>query len=215
MQNFIEIYSDALSSEECNSLVKDWGDFTIPGREDGYTDFINNNHHRNDEIILLGVGHGSDTEKSTSLKKKYFKAVESVVRTASNKYLSEMGQVLTYPLDITGYQLQKSTAARSGGYHTFHYECAGTYNIETIKRSLAWMIYLNDIPVGEGETEFLYQGLRVQPKRGDLVVWPAQFTHTHRGNPVYTTDKYVVTGWLSWPEEAAQRVVYSELMKAD
>ena len=32
------------------------------------------------------------------------------------------------------------------------------------------MIYLNDIEDG-GETEFLYQGVRVPPVKGRLIVW--------------------------------------------
>ena len=57
------------------------------------------------------------------------------------------------------------------------------------------MIYLNDMPEGEAETEFLYQKKRVGPTRGTVVIWPAGMTHVHRGNPVYTQDKYILTGW--------------------
>ena len=57
------------------------------------------------------------------------------------------------------------------------------------------MLYLNDIPEGEGETEFLWQGLRVQPKAGTMLIWPAFYTHTHRGNAVYSCSKYIATGW--------------------
>ena len=72
--------------------------------------------------------------------------------------------------------------------------------IDNVSRSLAWIIYLNDVPEGEGETEFLYQGLRVTPKQGTLVMWPAQFTHTHRGNPVYNCTKYIATGWIEYAD---------------
>ena len=43
------------------------------------------------------------------------------------------------------------------------------------------MVYLNDVTEG-GETEFLYQKCRFKPKKM-WIVWPAQFTHVHRGNP--------------------------------
>jgi len=69
------------------------------------------------------------------------------------------------------------------------------------------VLYLNDVPEGEGETEFLHQGIRCQPKRGSLVLFPAFFTHTHRGNPVFTTDKYIATGWMLWanvPEDGVE-----------
>ena len=49
-----------------------------------------------------------------------------------------------------------------------HYEVD---SISNVARSLVWMIYLNDVPEGEGETEFLWQGLRVQPKAGTMLIW--------------------------------------------
>ena len=81
-----------------------------------------------------------------------------------------------------------------GGYHTWHYE---TDRRDTSNRVLAWMIYLNDVEEG-GETEFLYQHLRVKPTTGTFVIWPAGFTHTHRGNPPLSNTKYIMTGWLEF-----------------
>jgi hypothetical protein len=49
-----------------------------------------------------------------------------------------------------------------------------------------------------GETEFLYQHMRVKPEQGTLVIWPAAFTHTHRGNPPLSNEKYIVTGWTEF-----------------
>jgi len=60
-------------------------------------------------------------------------------------------------------------------------------------RTMAWMVYLNDVEEG-GETEFLYQKLRVKPKKGTVLIWPGSYTHLHRGNPPMT-DKYIATGW--------------------
>ena len=84
-----------------------------------------------------------------------------------------------------------------GGYHVWHYEVDA---IDNVSRSLAWILYLNDVPSGEGETEFLWQGLRITPKQGTFVMWPAQFTHTHRGNPVYNCTKYIATGWIEYAD---------------
>ena len=59
------------------------------------------------------------------------------------------------------------------------------------------MAYLNDIPIENGgATEFINQKLTLQPKKGTLVLWPATYTHTHRGG-FLTGDipKYIATGW--------------------
>ena len=61
---------------------------------------------------------------------------------------------------------------------------------------VAWMVYLNDVEEG-GETEFLYQSLRIKPKANMAVLWPGSFTHIHRGNPPLSGDKYILTGWFS------------------
>ena len=57
---------------------------------------------------------------------------------------------------------------------------------------------MNDIDEdGAGETEFLYQKLRVPPKENTCIIWPAGFTHPHRGNVVYgNKSKYIITGWF-------------------
>jgi len=78
-----------------------------------------------------------------------------------------------------------------GGFHTWHCERGAI----DMGRCLVWTIYLNDIPKGEGETEFLEYGIKIQPKKGRVCFFPADWTHTHRGNAVYTHDKYIATGW--------------------
>ena len=58
------------------------------------------------------------------------------------------------------------------------------------------MIYLNDVEEG-GETEFLYQPKRIKAEKGKIVIFPADFMHTHRGNPPISNEKYVLTGWFN------------------
>jgi hypothetical protein len=82
-----------------------------------------------------------------------------------------------------------------GGYHEWHIEQGGSV---ASARSLAWIVYLNDVEEG-GETEFLYQGIRTKPKKGSVAIWPAGITHPHRGNPPISNEKYIATGWFSCP----------------
>jgi len=56
---------------------------------------------------------------------------------------------------------------------------------------------LNDVEEG-GETEFLYLKKRFKPIRDRLLIFPAGFTHTHRGNPPLSGDKYILTGWVEF-----------------
>jgi hypothetical protein len=59
------------------------------------------------------------------------------------------------------------------------------------------MTYLNDVNDG-GETHFYHQELKVQPRKGLTLIWPADWTYTHRGIASPTEDKYIVTGWYSY-----------------
>lgn len=86
----------------------------------------------------------------------------------------------------------------SGGYKKWHTERTCTqYEIAT--RHLVFMTYLNDISDG-GETEFLYQKIKIKPIKGLTLIWPADWTHTHRGLPSLTEEKYILTGWYNFLE---------------
>jgi len=63
------------------------------------------------------------------------------------------------------------------------------------KRELVFMTYLNDVYVG-GETEFLFQKIKFQPRKGLTIIWPAGWTHLHRGCPAPTEEKLITTGWF-------------------
>jgi len=91
-------------------------------------------------------------------------------------------------------QLKIQRTRLTEGYHNWHSE--HTSKIQDVRTILAYMVYLNDVDEG-GETEFLYQSKRIRPKRNTFVIWPAGFTHTHRGNPPLSNDKYVITGWIN------------------
>ena len=80
------------------------------------------------------------------------------------------------------------------GYHQWHAENTGSLHRN---RVLAWSLFLNDVEEG-GETEFLHQNTRIKPKKGRMLIFPAYFTHIHRGNPPLSGEKYIATGWVEY-----------------
>ena len=64
-------------------------------------------------------------------------------------------------------------------------------------RHLAFMTYLNDVEKGGG-TEWIHQKLKVKPEKGKTVIWPAEWTHTHRGIVAPKETKYIATGWYGY-----------------
>jgi hypothetical protein len=83
-----------------------------------------------------------------------------------------------------------------GGYPYWHCELyPRDPGAETLHRHLLWTLYLNE-GFTAGETEFLFQQRRVVPRSGRLLIAPAAFTHTHRGNRPVGGDKVIATSWI-------------------
>jgi len=80
-------------------------------------------------------------------------------------------------------------------YSQIHCENDGSK--ECIKRLFGWMFFLNTIKKG-GETEFLLQKYIAKPKEGDFYIWPAYWTHFHRGVNAPNERKYILTGWCEY-----------------
>jgi hypothetical protein len=83
------------------------------------------------------------------------------------------------------------------GYYVWHSERTHVNTPTIAARHLVFMTYLNDVTDG-GQTEFYHQQLKVQPEKGLTLIWPADWTFTHRGITSPTQDKYIVTGWFNY-----------------
>ena len=83
------------------------------------------------------------------------------------------------------------------GYFIVHCENDGHFDGDIERRVIAWMVYLNDVFDG-GYTSFPHQDKKFQPRTGDILMWPAYWTHPHQGIVSMTEKKYIITGWLSF-----------------
>lgn len=117
--------------------------------------------------------------------------VNEILKESLDEYRRVFGVLSNEALLSSSMKVQKTPAG--GGYHTWHCE---NYDAMYTDRKLVWMFYLNDDFEG-GETEFLYYKKRIKPSKGTLLIWPAGFTHTHRGGLVLKNTKYVITGWFN------------------
>ena len=98
-----------------------------------------------------------------------YSSMSSLVRTAQLAFMSSNNA-------IPHMQIQRYVGNQ--GYYTWHHENSGG---DTSKRELAFIYYLND--VDGGETEMLYNPMKISPETGKLAMFPAYWTHKHRGNP--------------------------------
>lgn len=108
-------------------------------------------------------------------------------------YVAKFGSLKNERLVAKACKLQCTPPG--GGYHLWHCEQGNGYAAE---RVLVYMLYLNTLESEEGgETEFLYQKKRYNPTKNQMIIWPANYTHLHRGNTVLgQRSKYIATGWF-------------------
>ena len=108
-----------------------------------------------------------------------------------------MGALIQSNFRPTVFNMQKYCKGQ-GGYHRWHSEIyPGEPNCETLHRVLFFIYYLNDVSDG-GETLFYYQNRAVEPRQGRLIIAPAGFTHTHKGEIPLSNDKYIITSWIMY-----------------
>lgn len=184
--NFIETYQTG-EFDFCDKVVARLEDLLSKKDQD------NLRHH----FMQGHTDYGGVTKRKDSSFN--FKAINDPLsiemHSILGKYVEQYGEkhpsFLGKPCISDDMKVQKTTP--KGGFHSWHSEHGIEDNASF--RVLTWTLYLNDIPKGEGETEFLEYGVRVQPEKGALCLFPASWTHTHRGNAVYTCDKYIATGW--------------------
>jgi hypothetical protein len=123
---------------------------------------------------------------------KYLIALDKCI----DKYVEEYPDCNAYaPWSITeGINVRKYLPNQ--GFKIWHTErCSAFENIRD--RHIVFMTYLNDVTEGGG-TKFKNQNKIFQPEKGKTLVWPADWTHTHRGIISETQTKYVVTGWFNY-----------------
>jgi hypothetical protein len=189
-EQFIGIYENALSLDFCNDAINYFKTMQDNG-------FIENRQmfekapkiSKDDETLFLHDEQILPLTNSTAINLH----INNVLGEYYEQYREEFSVIKDFPTHGS-YAARMQKTKIGGGYHVWHCESA---NRQLCGRIAAWMFYLNDVEEG-GETEFLYQHKRIKPKAGTLLIFPAGFTHTHRGNPPLSNEKYIVTGWLEF-----------------
>lgn len=182
-ENFIYVKDNALEKTTCEEMIGEFNRFLSAGSNRKYFEF-------GDRDTSVSMERTDCTLEIPRTLGEYFSKVQECIFTGLDDYAKVVEPVRQQCLTSNTCKIQMTPI--SGGFHRWHCEHGSGLNAT---RSLAWMIYLNDVDNG-GETEFLYQHLKVKPKAGSLVIWPAGVTHPHRGNPPYSNEKYILTGWF-------------------
>ena len=229
MRDFIGIYPDTLPADYCKALMAKFE--TDTRRQDGVTGHGVDKTRKDSLDITLDAHqdwHGELAkihQATLSGLMKYAREFphlvvgavaltwqppgETVARTIKAEDLKTMDDALLLRFIGTIFRtgttnLQKYNKG-SGGYHHWHSEhfpSPRDPQNSALHRVLLWMYYLNDVEDGGG-TSFYYQDKTISPKQGTLVIAPAGFTHTHRGEVPISNDKYILTSWIMWQDRQA------------
>jgi len=186
-KEFIGIYENSFTKEECNSAIN----FFEKSDKLGYTysRLSANLNKKNDTGVNLSPFTELDWDPGfiATFHERFYNYIYPLY----NLQYSSLHVLSQHKSRYIKIQRTRPTE----GYHVWH--CEHNAVPEARDRVLSWILYLNDVEEG-GETEFLYQSLRFKPKAGTFLLFPAQFTHTHRGNPPLSGVKYIATGWIEF-----------------
>jgi|SaaInlStandDraft_6_1057023.scaffolds.fasta_scaffold14703_2 hypothetical protein len=126
------------------------------------------------------------------INSSYLKGLEKVLQSYIAKYEGCVRQKSPWTIEAS-YNIQKYRPGE--GFFNWHCENSG-FEADS-KRHLAFITYLNTVKVGGG-TEFKYFDVVTEPIKGNTVIFPAHWPHTHRGVVAPEEVKYIATGWFSY-----------------
>lgn len=189
MDNFIEVYKNVFSDDYCKQVIE-W--FKVA--EEGGMTLDRQSHDGSPKMDKEDLATYLPHFPMQHTSKELINEFNRVFWGECYKQYAEKYSVLSTFAEHKSYTIKIQKTKPGQGYHVWHAEAT---NKESSNRLLAWTAYLND-EFEAGETEFLYQQYRYKPSKGDVVIFPASFTHTHRGNPPIGGDKYIITGWVEF-----------------
>ena len=185
--SYIEIYDNAFNKKECDILINQFEKSTpttgMTGM--GFTPHIKQCLQLDDTFLSDGS------------------IISNIVKPILIRYVDKYNKQYSKLLERTGpwkyndnYSFQKYET-EDDGYKAWHCEHAYAKGYDGLegasRRILAWMFYLNNAKSG---TEFM-QYPTVRARMGRCVIWPAGWTHVHRGVIPNKGLKYIITGWVS------------------
>ena len=188
LDDFIGVYDNVVSKDYCDSLIKVFNTAQNMGftKSRWYDAGFTGGTKEDESCFAIGINH--------LLMGDEFKPFQDAFWLAYDDYAKKYHVAMAASNEHGMYTIKMQKTLPSQGYHVWHYESSSR---EFGSRLITFTLYLNDVEEG-GETEFLYQQKRVSPRAGTLVIFPAAFTHTHRGNPPLSGEKYILTGWLDF-----------------
>lgn len=178
LNEFIEVYEDALQSNTCKTLI----------------DIFENNKDKQERIENDKKPNFTQFNFTKNLTKDYEKIHNQVIKTVlsyKEKYYT-MIDPRVFPSENSFEQFRIKKYSDKNDLFDTHVDVK---DHESSRRFLAFMFYLNDVECG-GET--IFHEKKVIPKTGTLLVFPPLWMFPHRGEPPLKGSKYIMSTYLHY-----------------
>ncbi len=179
MKNYITLYDNTLSSEDCNNLIDKFEENSSLHELESIT--ASDGWHMQFNQIKL-ANHKVFEEENKKLRALFLEAIGAYKKEHGIKEHQWPTKFNLEPIRMKRY------LPDSDERFDEHVEVT---NLETARRFLVVLIYLNDDFEG-GETDFPQFKVLVKPKQGSMALFPAMWNWLHKGNPVKNKPKYIV-----------------------
>ena len=186
MNHFIEVFDNALSDEQCDICID-----AVNQDSRSLVGVVNTEQGQ-----IVDKRRKDDTELTLELQNQ--EPIHDIICPSliehGREYMKRqpaLNQIASWTF-TPYYNIQKYNPGQ--GFHMLHTENGDNY---TANRILAWMFYLNTVTDGGG-TYWDNYDLTMNAVKGRLVIWPAYFTHFHKGIVSKTETKYIATGWFQY-----------------
>lgn len=179
--SFIFEKPNAIPLEICNNLIERFEaatDEQYLGRI-GQTQTEERSIKKSTDLVVSGKEHWKDADRN------FFYSLGLAMKEFRETFPYFKG-----PFKDMGYAIQRT---QPGEHYHWHID-GGSH--EFSQRQLVAVWYLNDVPGPGGETEFLFQDVKVKPEAGKLILFPPFWTHEHRGVTLEQGVKYIATTWV-------------------
>ena len=183
--SFIFAFENALPDFLCDNMIQRFeqqSDEQYEGRV-GTEIAENSSLKKTTDLVVSGKEHWKDVDNNL------FRSLGLAIREFQKEYdfFANMQQ-----FKDMGYNLQRYQA---GEYYHWHVDADSP---QLAGRQLVALWYLNDVEGEGGETEFIYQGVKVKPEKGKLILFPPFWTHQHRAVTLHEGVKYIATTWITF-----------------
>ena len=178
---FIYEKKNALPADACEEMIRRFEEYENEQYEGRIGQTVNKDRSikKTTDLVVSGKEHWADVDKAL------FYSLGIAI-----KEFRETFEYFKGPFKDMGYGIQRYLP----GEH-YHWHIDGGSH-EFSQRQLVALWYLNDVPGPGGETEFLFQDIKIKPEQGKLILFPPFWTHEHRAVTLKEGLKYIATTWV-------------------